>query len=57
MISEPWIQIDVATATTDSMWISRDGDIGLTGRYIDQFRNHDGVCRFSRREIVLTGET
>lgn len=59
MISEPWIQIDaaIATATTDSMWVSKDGDIGRTGRDIDQFRKHEGAWPFSGREIVLSGET
>lgn len=59
MISEPWIEIDAGTsarATTDFAWVSKQGAIGQSGRYVDQIVNQDGRWQFRRREIVFTGD-
>lgn len=57
IISEPWIEIDGdrATARTDCIWISKQGVVGLTGRYHDDLVRTAGVWRFQRREIRPTG--
>lgn len=58
MISEPWIEVDgdVATATTDFAWVSKQGSIGQSGRYHDRIVRQPDGWRFERREIVFTGE-
>ncbi len=58
MLSEPWIEIEStteATASTDFAWVSRQGEIGQSGRYVDQIVNENGRWKFRRREIVFTG--
>ncbi|MFT7608850.1 MAG: 3-phenylpropionate/cinnamic acid dioxygenase small subunit [Candidatus Aldehydirespiratoraceae bacterium] len=58
MISEPWIEVDgdIATATTDFAWVSKQGSIGQSGRYHDRIVRQPDGWRFERREIVFTGE-
>ena len=59
MISEPWIEIEsatAATATTDFAWVSKQGAVGQSGRYHDQIVNRAGRWQFQRREIVFTGD-
>lgn len=59
MISEPWIEIESetsATATTDFAWISKQGAVGQSGRYVDRIVNQEGRWQFQRREIVFTGD-
>lgn len=58
MISGPWIAVDggTATVTTDFAWVSRQGEIGQSGRYHDRLVKDPDRWRFQRREIVFTGE-
>lgn len=59
MISEPWIEIvseTQATATTDFAWVSKQGAVGQSGRYVDRIVNENGRWQFQRREIVFTGD-
>ena len=67
MLSEPWIALDLdadavdevartAGATTDFAWISKSGEVGQSGRYVDRLVRHPDAWRFQRREIVFTGD-
>ncbi len=59
MISEPWIEVEsdtTATARTDFVWVSKQGAVGQSGRYVDQLVTHDNRWKFRRREIVFTGD-
>ncbi len=59
MISEPWIEIEsssTATVRTDFVWVSKQGTVGQSGRYVDRVVNHQGRWQFQRREIVFTGD-
>lgn len=59
MISEPWIEIEsatAATATTDFAWVSKQGAVGQAGRYHDRIVKQNERWQFQRREIVFTGD-
>ena len=58
MISQPWIVADgdAATATTDFAWVSKQGEVGQSGRYHDRIVKGPDRWRFQRREIVFTGD-
>lgn len=59
MISEPWIEVtstDAATATTDFAWVSKQGEVGQSGRYLDRIVHNGERWQFQRREIVFTGD-
>lgn len=59
MISEPWIEVtsaSTANATTDFAWVSKQGQVGQSGRYHDQIVHNGERWQFQRREIVFTGD-
>ena len=59
MLSEPQIVIDgdSASASTDFVWVSKQGIIGQSGRYHDVIVRQNKGWRFQRREIVFTGDS
>lgn len=65
LLSEPWIELATipepgssatATATTDFAWVSKQGEVGQSGRYVDLIVHTGERWRFRRREIVFTGD-
>lgn len=59
MLSEPWIDVTsdtTATVRVDFAWMSKQGEIGQSGRYVDQLVRTGERWQFQRREIVFTGD-